>query len=64
MISALSWVHRAAAKDVPVVTEPTPEEIAEMRAAAGKSTPRSKAGLVQSRGGSFPLAYHWEATCH
>jgi hypothetical protein len=35
MISALSWVPRAAAKDVPIISEPTAEEIEEMRAAAG-----------------------------
>lgn len=35
MISALCWVPRAAAKDVPIVSEPTPEELEEASAAAG-----------------------------
>ena len=37
MISALCWVPRAAAKDVPIVNEPTPEELEAAAAAAGEA---------------------------
>ena len=63
MISALSWVHRAAAKDVPIVTEPTPEEIEEMRATAGKPTPLLQSRLAPSVGGCLPCAHQCKSRC-
>jgi len=34
MISALAWVSRAAVKDVPIYSQPTPEELKEIEEAA------------------------------
>lgn len=34
MISALCWINRAAAKDVPTLSEPTEDELEELKKAA------------------------------
>jgi hypothetical protein len=46
MISSLCWIARAAAKDVPILSEPTEEEIKEMNEAA-----LARAGNATGSGG-------------